>query len=108
MAIRTVIELIDDLDGSEATETVYFGLDGTDYVIDLAGQNADELRALLARFVEAGRKTGATKQASSVRRLPPAADTKAVRAWAAENGIEVNANGRIKADVVERYLTSLS
>lgn len=108
MAKRTVIELIDDLDGSEATETVYFGLDGADYVIDLAGQNADELRGLLARFVDAGRKTGADKQAPSVRRLPPVADTKAVRAWAAENGIEVNARGRIKEDVVQRYLASLS
>lgn len=72
MAKRTVIELIDDLDGSEATETVYFGLDGADYVIDLAEQNADELRGLLARFVDAGRKTGANKQAPSVasRRWP--------------------------------------
>lgn len=41
MATRTVIELIDDLDGSEATETVRFGLDGTEYEIDLAGQNAE-------------------------------------------------------------------
>lgn len=108
MAKRTVIELIDDLDGSEATETVYFGLDGTDYVIDLAGQNADELRGLLARFVDAGRKTGAAKQAPSVRRLPPAADTKAVRAWAAENGIQVHARGRVRDDVVQSYLASMS
>lgn len=108
MATRTVIELIDDLDGSEATETVYFGLDGAEYVIDLAGHNVDELRGLLARFVNAGRKTGATKQPSSVRCLPPATDTKAVRAWAAGKGIEVNARGRIKDDVVQRYLTSLS
>lgn len=46
MATRIVIELIDDLDGSEATETVRFGLDGADYEIDLAGQNADELRGI--------------------------------------------------------------
>lgn len=68
MAKRTVIELIDDLDGSEATETVYFGLDGADYAIDLAGKNADELRGLLARFVDAGRKTGASKQATSTKK----------------------------------------
>lgn len=108
MATRTVIELIDDLDGSEATETVYFGLDGADYAIDLAGKNADELRGLLARLVDAGRKTGASKPAISVRRLPPVANAKAVRAWAAENGLEVNASGRIKDNVVQRYLTSLS
>lgn len=110
MATRTVIELIDDLDGSEATETVRFGLDGTEYEIDLAGQNADELRGILARFVHAGRKTagGSTKGTSAVRHVPPAADTKAVRAWAEENGIEVNSRGRIKGDVVQRYLASLS
>jgi hypothetical protein len=30
-------------------------------------------------------------------------DPAAVRAWAAGQGIEVNARGRIKADVVERF-----
>jgi Lsr2 len=110
MATRTVIELIDDLDGSEATETVRFGLDGTEYEIDLAGQNAEALRGALTRFVEAGRKTagGVTKRPPVVRHLPPAADTKAVRAWASENGIEINSRGRIKDDVVQRYLASLS
>ena len=110
MATRTEIELIDDLDGSEATETVRFGLDGADYEIDLAGQNADELRSILARFVDAGRKTagGITKRTPVVRHLPPAADTKAIRAWAAENGVEVNSRGRIKDDVVQRYLAALS
>ncbi|MET3206290.1 UNVERIFIED_ORG: hypothetical protein ABIB21_003109 [Arthrobacter sp. UYEF13] len=93
-----------------ATETVGFGLDGAEYEIDLAGQNADELRGILARFVDAGRKTagGITKRTPAVRHVPPAADTKAVRAWAEENGIEVNSRGRIKADVVQRYLASLS
>ncbi|MFJ5694577.1 Lsr2 family protein [Arthrobacter sp. NPDC093125] len=110
MATRTVIELIDDLDGSEATETVRFALDGTEYEIDLAEQNAEELRDLLTRFVYAGRKAArsSNKLTAAVRRLSPAADTKAVRAWAAENGIEINARGRIKDDVVERYLASMS
>lgn len=75
---------------------------------DLAGQNAEELRDLLTRFVEAGRRTSVTKQVPAVRRLAPAADTKAVRAWADDNGIEVNSRGRIKGDVVERYPAPLS
>lgn len=107
MATRTVIELIDDLDGSEATETVRFALDGTEYEIDLTEENAGSLRGLLARFVDVSRKTGGTKQAR-VGRFPSAADTKAVRAWAAENDVEVNARGRIKDDVVQRYLAALS
>lgn len=107
MATRTVIELIDDLDGSEATETVRFALDGSEYEIDLAGQNADELRGVLARFVQAGRKAAgnSTKPALAVRQL---VDTKAVRAWAAENGIEINSRGRVRDDVVQRYLASVS
>lgn len=110
MATRTVIELIDDLDGSEATETVRFALDGSALEIDLAGQSADELRGVLARFVHAGRKAmeSSTKSTPAVRRLSPAADTKAVRAWAAGNGIEINSRGRVKDDVVQRYLASLS
>ena len=40
MARRTVVMLTDDLDGSEATETVRFGLDGRDYEVDLSKKNA--------------------------------------------------------------------
>jgi hypothetical protein len=43
MARRTVVMLTDDLDGSEATETVRFGLDGRDYEVDLSKKNAKSL-----------------------------------------------------------------
>lgn len=107
MATLTVIELIDDLDGSEAMETVRFALDGTEYEIDLTEQNAGSLRGALARFVEAGRKTGGA-QRSKVKTFAPAVDSKAVRRWAAENGVAVNPRGRTKDDIVEQYLASLS
>jgi hypothetical protein len=35
-------------------------------------------------------------------------EMKAVRRWADENGVSVNSRGRIKNDVVQRYLASLS
>lgn len=109
MVTRTVIELIDDLDGSEAIETVFFGLDGNEYEIDLAGRNAEELRGVLAKFIEAGRKTNPKKAgAVTARRLTPAADFKTVRAWAVENGIAVNGRGRVKDDIVQQYLATLS
>ena len=41
---------IDDLDGSEANGTVRFGLDGTEYEIDLNAQHAQQLRDALARY----------------------------------------------------------
>jgi hypothetical protein len=39
---------IDDLDGSAAEGTVRFGLDGTEYEIDLNVRHAQELRDALA------------------------------------------------------------
>ena len=40
MAKETVIKLVDDLDGGVAHETVWFGLDGQTYEIDLSSKNA--------------------------------------------------------------------
>jgi hypothetical protein len=48
MAQKVQTFLIDDLDGSEAEGTVLFGLDGTQYEIDLSTGHAKELRAALA------------------------------------------------------------
>ena len=47
MAQKVNIILVDDLDGSEATETVSFGLDGASYEIDLNDGNAAALRRRL-------------------------------------------------------------
>ena len=44
MAQKVNIVLVDDLDGTEATETVTFGLDGVSYEIDLSAANATRLR----------------------------------------------------------------
>ena len=44
MAQKVQVLLVDDLDGSEATETVAFGLDGASYEIDLSTGNAGKLR----------------------------------------------------------------
>ncbi|RKT83024.1 Lsr2 protein [Saccharopolyspora antimicrobica] len=56
MAERIQVELVDDIDGSPATHTVTFALDGVTYEIDLNDEHAQELRALLTRYIEAARK----------------------------------------------------
>lgn len=56
MARKTVVELVDDLDGGLANETVRFALDGVDYSIDLSAENATRLREKLAAFVERARR----------------------------------------------------
>jgi nucleoid-associated protein Lsr2 len=90
--------LIDDLTGDPADTTVTFSLDRTDYQIDLSDDNAAELRETLSRYVDAGR-TAPVRDGKAAYAGYYAA---AVRAWANGRGIEVNARGRIKADVVEQ------
>jgi hypothetical protein len=98
--------LIDDLDGSAAEGTVRFGLDGTEYEIDLNAGHARELRDALARYVDAARRVS-----SSARRPPrggrraPAGDLNAVevRHRAKAQGIEVKDRGRVPADLVVKF-----
>src|SRR5690242_4663466 len=101
MAQKVHIVLEDDLDGSPATETVSFGLDGKTYEIDLNDKNAGKLRDALAQYVGAGRSVGAArrgrKSASSASNLGPSA--REIRDWARSNGHDVPDRGRIPADV---------
>lgn len=106
MAKKTVVILSDDLDGSEASESIQFALDGTEYEIDLNNDNANDLRQALERFTAVARKTSGGRGRPAVRKSSSshgAPDAKAVRQWAAENGITVNTRGRIQAEVVEKY-----
>ena len=102
MAQKVNIVLVDDIDGSEASETVSFGLDGTSYEIDLNDENAAALREALsgyighARKVTGGARRGATRRTSS-------SNTKDVREWARANGYDVSERGRISADIQQAY-----
>ncbi|HRA46360.1 MAG TPA: Lsr2 family protein, partial [Phycicoccus sp.] len=44
MAKKVTISLVDDIDKSDAAETVSFSLDGVNYEIDLSSDNAGKLR----------------------------------------------------------------
>ncbi|MCT9006261.1 histone-like nucleoid-structuring protein Lsr2 [Streptomyces sp. NPDC054766] len=106
MAQKVQVLLVDDLDGGEADESVTFALDGKTYEIDLTTANADKLRGLLDPYVKGGRRTGG--RASGGRGKARAAsggsqDTALIRAWAKENGYEVNDRGRVPATIREEY-----
>lgn len=111
MAQKVLVSLVDDLDGSEAEETVEFGLDGVSYEIDLSSENAEELRDALAQYVEharraGGRKRAGTRGAAKAPGRSAAVDreqNQAIRAWARKNGYEVSDRGRIPSEVVEAY-----
>lgn len=98
MAQKIITLLEDDLDGSDATETVAFGLDGTTYEIDLNDKNAARLRHLLAKYIAVGRRVG---KSNSRGRKPSAGGATAaeIRDWAVSNGHDVTARGRIPAEV---------
>ena len=58
MAQKIQTLFIDDLDGSDAEGTVRFGLDGTEYEIDLNAGHAQAAAGALARYVGAARRAG--------------------------------------------------
>lgn len=107
MATETTIILVDDIDGSDAAETVRFGLDGRDYEIDLSETNAKELRASLAGFIESGRRTGgkrpARKQGGTAPARPDKEQMRAIREWARAHDYSVKDRGRIPAKVMQAY-----
>lgn len=106
MAKRVITTLEDDLDGSQANETITFSIDGAEYEIDLNDAHANELREAVNKYASVARKSAGRARPA---RRPSAGtgagsnDTKAVRAWAIENGIPISTRGRIQADVMERY-----
>jgi hypothetical protein len=104
MAQKVSVLLVDDIDGSEAEETISFGLDGTSYEIDLSGEHASELRRQLAGYVKAARKvTGSAGRPARVRRAAADDKNREVRSWAREQGLEVNDRGRIPAGIIAKY-----
>jgi Lsr2 len=101
---KVSVLLVDDIDGSEAKETISLSLDGTRYEIDLNSEHAQELRGQLERYVKAARKvTGSSGRPARVRRASADDKNKEVRDWARNQGLEVNERGRIPAHIVAKY-----
>jgi len=102
VARKTVTQLVDDIDGGEAHETVRFGLDGYAYEIDLSSKNANKLRSVLATYVEKGsrlpRRGARTRSVAAERE-----QNQAIRAWAQRKGIPVAPRGRIRQEVIDQY-----
>jgi hypothetical protein len=110
MAQKHIVQLIDDLDGSQAAETVSFGIDGASYEIDLSAKNAAKLRDVLAVYVGSARRAswGGRPPAAGGRRSGRAGrsdreQTQAIREWARKNGHKIGEKGRIPATVLEAY-----
>ncbi|MEV4539303.1 Lsr2 family protein [Asanoa sp. NPDC049518] len=91
MAKRTIVNLVDDIDGGTAHQTVTFALDGVTVEIDLSDENAANLRRAFDPFVRAAAKVTSTgvrhsrtvisAQGASLRE-----QTQAIRTWAHKYG----------------------
>ena len=62
MAQRVNVVLVDDIDGSDASETVGFALDGVDYEIDLSDDHAADLRNAVSLYIGHARRTGGRRK----------------------------------------------
>jgi hypothetical protein len=103
MATRISVALEDDLDGGPAAKTLRFGLDGSEYEIDLNEKNATTFRRQLTPFVEHARKAGRGQRRRSGRTASSRDRSGDIRAWAKDKGIPISARGRIPANVVAQY-----
>ena len=107
MAQKVNIVLVDDIDGSDASETVGFGLDGTSYEIDLNDGNAAALRKALAPYVGHARKvSGSTrgrKSRASSSSTSSGPSARELRDWARSNGFKVSERGRVPAEVRDAF-----
>ncbi|WP_394253611.1 histone-like nucleoid-structuring protein Lsr2 [Arthrobacter pityocampae] len=112
MAQRVQVELVDDLTGETAQETVRFGVDGTEYEIDLTTENAQKLRATLGEYADKARKASTRRGQGG--KSPAAAgssssgkakreETQRIRQWAQENGHTTSSRGRVSQSIIDAY-----
>jgi hypothetical protein len=111
VAQQVITKYTDDLDGSEASGSLEFSLDGREYEIDLSDANAARLRDALAPFVAAARRSGGGGRGRQVSPSPKPRsssgrsreETLEMRRWLRENGYQVSDRGRIPNESVQAY-----
>lgn len=112
MAQKVIIQLVDDLDGSQLGqgegETVQFALEGKQYEIDLSNENVQRLRDALKEFIDAARtpsrnQGSGRRSASSSRTSQRRDDLAEVREWARRNGHQVSDRGRVAQPILDAY-----
>jgi hypothetical protein len=104
----------DDINGDPEAITCVITVNGRGIEVDLAERSMTRLVKALEPFWAVGsenaydiQRRGIGKKKASVPKSTEngaVVDPKAVRAWAASNGVEVPSRGRIPQDVQEQYL----
>lgn len=109
MAQKTQVVLTDDVDGTEATQTITFAFQGVSYEIDLNDDHASALEESFSDWISSARRIneprgGKTRRASAGASAPGGGrDLNDVRSWLRSNGHEVADRGRVSQALLEEY-----
>lgn len=104
MARKVYVQLIDDISGEEAQESVRFSLDGVEYEIDLDEQNASGLRKALGPYIARGRRIRGSSVGQRSRAMTSQREqAQRIREWAEANGYSPSSRGRISQDILKAY-----
>jgi hypothetical protein len=105
VAKKTVVEWVDDIDGTAASETVTFTIDGSRYEIDLSEKNAAKLRKTMSGWIEASRRSSNRRTRAAQQPKNDSSESTKARKWAMDNGLDVGPRGRLRSEVIDAYRT---
>jgi|SRR5690625_5134568 len=104
MAQRTKVILIDDVDGSEASETVAFALDGVNYEMELSEENAEKIREAISPWISNARRvSGRLSRGRRGSYTRVTSNSSTIREWARANGYTVNERGRLPKEIIDAF-----
>lgn len=107
MGKNGTVALFDDIDGTAATETIEFAVDGVRYQIDLCSVNAEVLRRTITQWAGYGRRVRRTPRrlvrTEHARSQLSGRECVAIREWCTNNGFRVGSRGPLPIRVVDAF-----
>lgn len=102
---KTQVVLLDDIDGSEAKDSVTFAVNGVTYELDLNEEHLAEFDKALDPWVSHGRRVGGRSTGRRPRSTARTggSDAARIRKWALQKGLKVSDRGRVPATIREQY-----
>lgn len=105
MAIQIDKYVVDDLDGTKPAQTLRFGINGTEYEIDLAEHNAREFFEKFDCYIKAGRRVSGRSRGGHNGRRSEARHQRlqAARVWLRDRGHDIADRGRIPRRLLDEF-----
>lgn len=100
---KTMVVMVDDIDGSTADHSVTFMFNGVSWEIDLSDEHYREMEEDFAKWETYARRSGGRARTRRTTSGGSSAESAKIREWARSQGIEVSDRGRIPAAVRKQY-----